>query len=119
MNKPLDPYILALSNWEHVEYLRYLFFLMFFVGAIGFLFYWFLALKVWISGLRDAWKNKRGLFWMNDPRNPFVQRFLAVLLKGFFVWLIAGWPLMLMLTGLASAEAFNILLGYDAISGPE
>jgi len=54
---------------------------------------------------------------MNDPRNPFVQRLLAVLLKGFLVWLIAGWPLVLILTGLASADAFNILLGYDANPG--
>ena len=119
MGHPLDPLILSIAASQHIELIRLLIQFAFIVSVVGFLFFWFAALWIWIRGMIDAWKNKRGLFWGNNLQNPFVQRFLATLLKGFLVWLLAGWPLILILTGLASTEAFNTLLGYEAISGPE
>jgi len=122
MDRPLDEYLIALSTWEHVQFIRYGFIIAMFIGAIGFFYFWVVAVKVWFSGTRDAWKKQRGLksfFWSSDLRNPFMQRFLKVMLKAFLVWLIPGWPLVLILAQLASPEAFNIMLGYEAISGPE
>ena len=119
MNRPLDPYFLELSHWEHVVYLRYLYFFMFALGAVGFVFYWFVALKAWVAIFKDAWENKRGLFWTSSLRNPLVRRFVVVMFKALLVHFIASWPLLLIMTGMVSADVFNVLLGYDAISGGE
>ena len=119
MDRPLDEYIIALSTWQHVEYIRMFFVGCMIIGVIGFFYFWLIAVKTWFSGMKDAWKNKRGLFWTKDLSNPFVQKFFGAMIKSFLVWLIPGWPLLLILLQLASAEAFNVLLGYDAISSPE
>ena len=111
MDKPLDEYLLALSGWQYVAYVRGLFLLLFVIGALGFLFYWFVALKIWISGLLDSWRNNRGFSWTRDLSNPIAQQFLKALLKAFLIWLIAFWPLIATVVGLASDEAFNALLG--------
>jgi hypothetical protein len=111
MNKPLDPFILSLSEWEHVGILQYIFVVLILIGAIGFLVCWFSAAKTIILGSIDAWKNKRGWFWAYSPHNPFAKRFVEVFLKAWLFWLIAGWPIMLIPTGLASEDALDALFG--------
>ncbi len=113
---PLDPFILSLADSLYANHIRIFFIICFFFAFVGFVYFWFSAIRIWFLGFRDALKNKRGIFWGNDFSNPFVQRFVKTIFKGFLVWLIAGWPLLFVLTGLASTDAFNTLLGYDAIS---
>ncbi|MEM7634723.1 MAG: hypothetical protein AAF299_09200 [Pseudomonadota bacterium] len=118
MNPILDEYIIALSAWEYVGYLRALYLFLFVVAFLGFLYYWILAVGVWTSAIKEAWPVRfRGLLWLSDPRNPRLQKFLSTMLKGVLVWLIAGWPLVLMMMGLASEEALNALWGKEAIAG--
>jgi hypothetical protein len=115
MDRPLDDVIIAISDWQHVKYLLAAYLALFFIGVLVSLFYFFVAIKMWFSYVRDAWKNKRS--WSRDLRNSL--EFLKVMLKGSLVWLIAGWPLVLVMTGLASAEALNVLFGAEVIFYPD
>lgn len=114
---PLDPFITSLANWEHVGYIRMAYKIMFGVGALAFIYFWFAAAGVIFSGVKDSWKRKRSLLALNDPENPTAKSFSKAVLKAMLVWLIAGWPLIFVITGLVSTDALNVLLGYDAMSG--
>ncbi len=118
MDHPLDPFVLSLSEGEQVNFIRLFFVIGMIIGAVGFIYFWFVAVRLWVLNVHDTWKNKRGFLWLNDFRNPFVQRFMKTVFKASLVWLIAGWPLVFVLTGLVSVEAMNELLGYHTISGP-
>ncbi len=119
MDHPLDPFVLSLAEGQQVNLIRLFSMICMVIGAVGFIYFWFVAVRIWVLNAHDALKNKRGFRWMNDLRNPFVQRFMKTVLKAFLVWLIAGWPLVFVLTGLVSTEAMNELLGYGAIAEPD
>ena len=115
MEQPLDDIIIEISKLQYVNYLRVSYLLFFSIGIIGFLFYCFVAIKLWFSYVRGAWKNKRD--WSSDLR--FSPKFFKYMLKGSPVWMLGGWPLLLLLTELASAEALNILFSYEVFYYPE
>ncbi len=81
------------------------------VGAIGFLYYWFVGMKTVFSCAINSWKNKRGMFWILGTDKASCKKLDNTILKAALFWLIPGWPIVLVLTNLASVDAVNALIG--------
>ena len=114
-SRALDEYFLALSGSEHIDLIRSAIFALGIVGALGFLYYWIRCLGVVLIDIRRLHKSRQSIFKFNDFSNPGTQRFLRFFRKAALVWLIAGWPLVLLATGLVSEDALNAFYGYHAV----
>lgn len=117
MDRPLDPFFLSLAASDHAKSLLVIYWVVAFFGAAGFVFFWFKAAVSFFRIFKDAWTQKRGIFWMNDPRNPYFRQYFSNVAKGMLVWMLAGWPIILLLTGLVSGRAIEEFLIVDETVG--
>ena len=116
MNGLLDEFVfwlarMGLNKWLVVAYLPCIA-----ITMIGFPYYWYKALRVWFRGTKIAggsknWRTYLGYTLGYDLRNPDLRRYYSYWIKGAAIWLVAGWPLLLVVTGLVSEEAANAFLG--------
>ncbi len=110
MNLFFDDYLVALSNWAHVRYLVFLYLLLCVPSALGFIYFWCAGVIAWFRALRHGLRQPSSQGPGPGSANPFIAQFKMAMLKGTLVWLIAGWPLVLVTAELASAEAFEIVV---------
>ncbi len=115
MESPLDGFFLSLAISENAELYREINNYIQIIGAVAFVSVWLLGVLVGLRDVIAAFRGGMGFSTFFHPFEVFSPLFLITLVSLFLIWMIPGWALVLTGFGLASEEAIEVFLGYDAI----